>query len=442
LVVCNDKILSSAVCKAYYYCLRRNETGAYLLMGNRSAGGAVRDTLMYDGKPQKKTLPMHIGFDISQTGSGKAGCGFFAHAMIRSMLELAPEHHYSLFPSFGDFWFDAAMPARNPYPGKRVNYGPSHYKLKNARQFWTGSDIERSLGNPDIVHANNFWCPLQLATSRLVYTFYDMGFVVEPSWTTETNRVNCFEGVYRSSVTADWVVAISEASRNHYLNIFPYFPEERIRVVYPCSRFDNGDALGVRPKAIKDIPAGAYWLNVGTIEPRKNQRMLVRAYARYLQRGGLPMPLVLAGGMGWLMDDFQKQLCDLGIADYVVMTGYVSDEELIWLYRNCYANLYPSLFEGFGLPVLEGMQHGAPTLASKTTSIPEVAGEAALLLDPEMHEVWTEAMFILSENQEYRTQLSAVAQEQAEKFHRKHGAASLLNLYGEAVASPKRKTME
>ena len=105
MVVCNDKILSSAVCKAYYYCLRRNETGAYLLMGNRSAGGAVRDTLMYDGKPQKKTLPMHIGFDISQTGSGKAGCGFFAHAMIRSMLELAPEHHYSLFPSFGDFWF-------------------------------------------------------------------------------------------------------------------------------------------------------------------------------------------------------------------------------------------------------------------------------------------------------------------------------------------------
>ena len=382
---------------------------------------------------------MYIGFDISQTGTGKAGCGYFAHAMIRSMLELAPDHHYSLFPSFGDYWFDAAMPAKNPYLGKSVTYGPWHSTREEAREFWTGSDVEQSLGNPDIVHANNFWCPLQLRESRLIYTFYDMGFVVNPSWTTETNRVHCFEGVYRSSVAADWVVAISEASRNHYLSIFPHFPEERIRVVYPCSRFDNTESVGLRPKAVRDIPAGAYWLNVGTIEPRKNQRMLVEAYACYLKRGGSSMPLVLAGGKGWLMDDFQKQVCELGIADSVVMAGYVSDDELIWLYRNCYANLYPSLFEGFGLPVLEGMQFGVPTLTSKTTSMPEVAGEAAMLLDPEESEVWTDAMFQLGENWEFRAQLCAKAQGQAEKFNRKHGAASLLQLYEEAAASPKRE---
>jgi len=382
---------------------------------------------------------MHIGFDISQTGTGKAGCGFFAHAMIRTMLDLASDHHYSLFPSFGDFWFDAAMPDRNPYPGKSVSYGPWHSTREEARKFWTGSGAERSLGNPDIVHANNFWCPLQLSASRLIYTFYDMGFVVCPSWTTETNRIGCFEGVYKSSIAADWVVAISEASRNHYLNIFPHFPEERIRVVYPCSRFDNPESIGLRPETIRDIPSGAYWLSVGTIEPRKNQRFLVEAYARYLQRGGRSMPLVLAGGKGWLMDDFQKQVCELGLADSVIMTGYVSDDELIWLYRNCYANLYPSLFEGFGLPVLEGMQFGAPTLTSKSTSMPEVAGDAALIFDPENSEAWTEAMLQLSENREFRAQLSASAQKQAEKFNRKYGAASLLKLYEEAAASPKRE---
>ncbi len=382
---------------------------------------------------------MHIGFDISQTGSGKAGCGFFAHAMIRSLLELAPEHHYSLYPSFGDFWFDAAMPFKTPYPGRYINYGPRHHQLKEAREFWTGIDVEQSLGNPDIVHANNFWCPLQLATSRLVYTFYDMGFVVDPSWTTETNRVNCFEGVYRSSVAADWVVAISEASRNHYLSIFPHFPEERIRVIYPCSRFDNQESRGLRPEAIRDIPAGAYWLSVGTIEPRKNQRFLVESYLHYLQRGGRSMPLVFAGGKGWLMDDFQKRVSDMGIADSVIMTGYVSDDELIWLYRNCYANLYPSLFEGFGLPVLEGMLFGAPTLTSTTTSMPEVAGDAAWLLDPEDGDAWTEAMLQLSQNPESLVQFSATVQEQAEKFNRRRSAASLLKFYEEVVASPKRK---
>ena len=100
---------------------------------------------------------MHIGFDISQTGSGKAGCGYYAHAMIQAMLELAPEHRYSLFPSFGDFYFDALMPIyNNSYAGRDVQYGPRHLTRETARIFWTGHDVEASLGKPDIVHANNF----------------------------------------------------------------------------------------------------------------------------------------------------------------------------------------------------------------------------------------------------------------------------------------------
>lgn len=382
---------------------------------------------------------MHIGFDISQTGSDKAGCGFFAHAMIQAMLELAPEHRYSLFPSFGDFYFDALMPILNPYTGRDVHYGPRHLSRETARVFWTENDAEASLGLPDIIHANNFWCPVQIASSRLIYTFYDMGFAVDPAWTTEANRVGCFDGVFRSAMAADWVVAISEASRAQYLSAFPHFPEDRIRVIYPCSRFTDSSAKGKRPKALEDIPAGGYWLTVGTIEPRKNQRRLVEAYARYLALGGAPMPLVLAGGKGWLMEDFMKHLSELGMGAYIVMTGYVPDEELIWLYRNCYANLYPSLFEGFGLPVLEGMQFGAPTLTSRATSIPEVAGDAAILLAPEDTEGWAQAMLRLASNRVERDQLSAAARAQAERFDWKRSAASLLQLYVEALAAPKRR---
>lgn len=381
---------------------------------------------------------MHIGFDISQTGSAKAGCGYFAHALIMAMLELGPEHRYSLFPSFGDFYFDAQMPILNPYSGRDVRYGPRHLSRETARNFWNSPLVESSLAHPDVIHANNFWCPTQFTSSRLIYTFYDLGFVAEPSWTTETNRVGCFDGVFRSAFAADWVVAISAASRAHYLSVFPHFPEDRIRVIYPCSRFADSAAQGKRPKALDAISAGCYWLSVGTIEPRKNQRRLVEAYARYLALGGTPMPLVLAGGKGWLMEDFQKQLNAMGIANQVVMTGYVSDTELIWLYRNCYANLYPSLFEGFGLPVLEGMQFGAATLTSHTTSMPEVAGDGAILLDPENIEEWAQSMLRLAANESERDQLSAAAMVQAGRFDWKRSTGALLQLYEEAVALPKR----
>lgn len=381
---------------------------------------------------------MHIGFDISQTGSGKAGCGYFAQALIQYLVDIAPQHRYSLFPSFGDFYFDALMPIRNPYPGHDVHYGPRHLTRETARAFWGREQVEAALGQPDIIHSNNFWCPVQLGSSRLFYTLYDMSFAVEPAWTTEANRIGCFEGVFRSSLAADWVVAISEASRNHYLQVFPHFPEERIRIIHPCSRFPDSEQQGQRPKALAGVPEGEFWLSVGTIEPRKNQRRLADAYARYRAQGGAPMPLVFAGGKGWLMDDFQRHLEELGIAADVVMTGYVSDEELIWLYRNCYANLYPSLFEGFGLPVLEGMQFGAATLSSNSTSLPEVAGEAAVLLAPDDTEGWALAMLQMAANRAERDRLRDAATKQAARFSWKDSANQLLKLYEEALASPKR----
>lgn len=383
---------------------------------------------------------MRIGFDISQTGAGKAGCGYFAHAMIDAMLKLASEHFWSLYPSFGDFWFDPDMPKKNPYHGRNVKYGQWHGNRDESRRYWTAGNVEEALGRPDIIHANNFWCPVQLKSSRLVYTFYDMGFVVDPAWTTETNRVSCFEGVFRSSIAADWVVAISDASREHYLRTFPHFSGDRIRTIYPCSRFNDAAAAGKQPKALEGFAVEAFWLNVGTIEPRKNQHRLTQAYAKYLEHGGAPFPLVLAGGKGWLMDDFQKHLAELGITEHVIMTGYVSDDELVWLYRNCFANIYPSMFEGFGLPVLEGMQFGAPTITSNTTSIPEVAGQAALLIDPEDVEAMAQAMLQLSTDKERRSALKQASVEQAKRFEWKKSAQSLLHLYEEAVAAPKRNT--
>ena len=381
---------------------------------------------------------MHIGFDISQTGAGKAGCGFFAHAMIDAMLEIAPQHRYALYPGFGDFYFDPGMPLSSPYRGRGVRYGPRHLTRAAAASFWGSPEAEARLGRPDVVHANNYWCPTQFATSRVVYTCYDLSFVADPTWTTEANRVGCFEGVFRAAASADWIVAISQASRAHYLRVFPRFPEERIRVIHPSSRFADAAAPGREPRLATRLAAHGFWLCVGTIEPRKNQARLAEAYARYLALGGAPMPLVFAGGKGWLMEGFRRRIESLGIAAHVVMTGYVGDDELVWLYRHCFANLYPSLFEGFGLPIVEGMQFGAPTIASTSTSLPEAAGGAAMLVAPEDTEGWAQAMLRMAREPGERARWSEAARAQAARFDRKASARALLALYDEAVASPKR----
>ena len=381
---------------------------------------------------------MHIGFDISQTGSQKAGCGYYAAALIRAMMEVAPQNRYSLFPSFGDFFFDAKMPIMNPYRGAQVHYGPRHLTRESARNFWNDAKLEKVLGQPDVLHCNNFWTPVQITSSRVIYTLYDLGFVTNADWSTEANRVGCFDGIFRSSVAADWVVAISDYSRAHYLKVFPHFPSERVRVVYPCSRFTDTTRQGTRPAAMKDCQESDFWLSVGTIEPRKNQRLLAEAYARYLEAGGRSMPLVLAGGKGWRMENFPDYLAKLGILDHVKLLGYVTDDEMIWLYRNCYANLYSSVFEGFGLPVLEGMQFGAPTMSSNTTSIPEVTGAAAILISPHESEAGAQKMLDLSLDAEKRRILGASARERAQRFNWGRSATSMLAIYQEAVNSTKR----
>ena len=357
------------------------------------------------------------------------------------MIAIAPQHRYSLYPSFGDFFFNAQMPILNPYHGGHVNYGPRHLTRESARAFWNQDELEVALGRPNIIHSNNFWTPVQITSSRLIYTLYDIGFAVNPDWTTETNRVGCFDGIFRSSIAADWVVAISEYSRAHYLKLFPHFPADRVRVIYPCSRFTDSRHKGTPPGALKGLGANGFWLSVGTIEPRKNQLLLVQAYARYLEAGGHPMPLVLAGGKGWLMEDFQQQVANLGLSDRVILTGYVSDDEMVWLYRNCYASLYPSVFEGFGLPILEGMQFGAPTLSSNATSMPEVAGDAAILLSPHDPETWTQCMLDLAADEVKRRRLILAARKRAKHFQWERSAASMLEIYEEAKRAPKRANM-
>jgi glycosyltransferase involved in cell wall biosynthesis len=382
---------------------------------------------------------MKIGFDISQTGKDKAGCGYFADSLIRALTGVDQENEYLLYPHFGtSFWDPAAKKSTRNIEAANVSRIIVGHDFHESRGFWEHlpEDGEVTLGNPDIIHANNFSCPQGIRHARLVYTLYDLAFLVHPEYTSEINRWNCFAGVFNASCHADFIVAISDYSRRSFLETFPHYPAERIRTVHLGSRFGAGSGYD-SGTAIPGLVPEQFWLAVGTLEPRKNVRRLLRAYAMFHRRNGTALPLVLAGGKGWLEDDLEEFIGSLGIRENVRLLGYVSDAELVWLYRNCFAFLYPSLFEGFGLPVLEALSLGAAVITSNTTSLPEVAGDAAWYVDPLQEGEMVQAMAGLASDGLRRKELKARAPLQARRFSWEGCAAEVLEVYAEVVRCPK-----
>jgi glycosyltransferase involved in cell wall biosynthesis len=286
------------------------------------------------------------------------------------------------------------------------------------------------------VHSNNFFCPRGLGHARLVYTLYDLMFLEVPESTTEANRIACFTGAFEASLRADLIVAISHYSRNHFLATFPHYPPDRIHVVHLASRFHLQTDCA-RPHRLARLQPGQFWLNVGTVEPRKNQRRMLQAYARLRNQSDGNFPIVLAGGKGWLMEDFERFVDELGLRQDVVILGYVDDAELQWLYQNCFAFLYPSLFEGFGLPVLEAMTLGAPVITSNGTSLPEIVGSAGLMVDPLDENAIFEAMRKLATGHVDRQRLRQQAMVQAQEFSWDSTARRVLDLYQQVVAIPR-----
>jgi glycosyltransferase involved in cell wall biosynthesis len=286
------------------------------------------------------------------------------------------------------------------------------------------------LGWPDIIHANNFYCPGPVGKSKLVYTLYDLAVFSHPDLTTEANRLVCANGIFRASLYADFIVAISNSTRSHFLNTFPHYPDDRVAVVYPASRFALEDGTG---RALKGLSPGTFWLAVGTLEPRKNWRGLLKAYAGLRKRGRTERLLVMAGSPGWMEEDLPQYIKYLGIEEFVIRTGYIPDAQLRWLYAHCFAFVYPSLFEGFGMPVLEAMSMGAAVITSNASSLPEVAGDAGIMVDPHDPGGLAEAMLRLENDPKLLAGCRSAGLTRSENFSWDRSASLVLAHY-EALA--------
>ncbi len=215
---------------------------------------------------------------------------------------------------------------------------------------------------------------------KILTTVCDMTWMRFPETMKAQNRSRLSAGLERSVRAADRIITISEFSKREITELLS-LPEERVAVI-PCAANCTDDSEPFDPVAAKYGIRQPYLLYVGTIEPRKNLVRLLRAYEQLRQRDGIPHQLVLAGEKGWNNESFDGALAASTAKDSVVMTGFISEAEKNTLYRHAALFVFPSLYEGFGIPPLEAMHWGCPVVTADAASLPEVVGDAAVLVDP------------------------------------------------------------
>lgn len=320
---------------------------------------------------------MLIGIDASRTTRAvRTGTEGYALHLIRALLRLDGGHRYRLY-------FNQAPP-----PGLFPE-GAYEARVIPFPRLWTHVRlaIEVTRHPVDVLFVPAHVLPL-VSAGRSVVTVHDLGYLAFPQAHRPLDRLYLDFSTRWNVTRATRVLADSEATRRDLITRYRA-PAEKIEVAYP-----GWDEALWRPVPQAQIAAvkarygiaGDYILYLGTLQPRKNLVRLVRAFARLLgsdlAQAENRLQLVLAGQAGWLAQEVFEAVRRLGLGSAVVFTGYVADEEAVALMSGAQAFVFPSLYEGFGFPVLEAMACGVPVVCSNVSSLPEVAGEAALLVDP------------------------------------------------------------
>ena len=377
---------------------------------------------------------MKIGIDVTAALTQGGGIGRYTRELVQAVTAIDAANSYRFFSAKPP----ASLPVPNPLPqAKNVRHCPSPLNERWLYRLWyrlrLPLPVQWVTGRLDLFHSPDFVLPPVNGRIPTLLTVHDLSFIHYPH-VFPPRLVQYLNQVVPWSIQrATHILADSKATRHDLLTIWQV-PPEKVTVLYSGvhERFrpvEEEVVTAVRRKYhLHQYP---YILSVGTLQPRKNYQMLIRAFAPLARQ--LPHHLVISGGKGWLYQEMLAEVNRQGVSDRVHFIGFVDDADLPALYSAADLFVFPSLYEGFGLPLLEAMGCGTAVLTSNSASLPEVAGTAARQLDPQDQAAWTEQMQALLTDENALNQLVAAGFLQARHFSWQSSARKLLKIYRQLI---------
>lgn len=380
---------------------------------------------------------MNISFDAVPLISDRmTGIGWCEAGQTMALARLYPENRYtySFFSRKDDH---IKLERIAPFAGKNIDTRLVHFSGYIYRAASTFLPVPYSTffgTSDDLTHFFNYIVPPGVK-GKTVVTVHDMVYKAFPETVRARTKYMLGSGLKQSMNRADMIVTDSRFSKDEIIKYFPQH-SDKIRVVQ-CGVDLEKFRPCTEPERIPEVKKslgieGDYFLYLGTIEPRKNLERLIKAYHICTQRIGSDLPkLVLAGGKGWLYDSIFAKVTELGLTDRVIFTKYVPSEDMNPLMCGAVAFVFPSIYEGFGMPPLEAMACGVPVLASDAASLPEVTGDCAVICDAYSEESIAEGLLHLYDDTALRADLSRRGLERASQFTWDASAKQLYNVYKE-----------
>jgi len=378
---------------------------------------------------------MHIGLEATTLRSpGLGGVWRYTDSLIRALARHAGPHRYSLL--FVNKPWAKVPPPEVPPPMRLVNVTSMSNFLFTF--FWPPIprgkfkrlSVDSFLGPVNVFHSINT-TPLPQRQGKRVVTVHDLTCLLFPQFHPWDRRMLFRLSIHRAARLADAIIVPSAATGRDLAARFP-LAKSRIRVVphAPNERFvplPSADCLPVLAR--HGLAQGDYLLFVGNVEPRKNLQALIEAYDRMRKATRLSPRLAIAGGAGWKNQGIHRAAATSAFAADIRFLGHVADADLPPLIGGALAFVYPSLYEGFGLPPLEAMACGTPVITSNRSSLPEVVGDATLVVDPDDRKELADAMARLVSDVRLREDLRARGFERVQGFSWDETARRTIEVY-------------
>lgn len=372
---------------------------------------------------------MRIAIDYTAAIRQGAGIGTYVRNLTAAMLTQDTVNHYTLLTS-------GRPTPKHPFPVAANVQGRSILipdRYLNILWYRWRVPVPASIfsGSVDIYHGPDFVLPPLSKKVRKVVTVHDLAFLEHPEYAVPSLAAYLKQVVPRAVEEADVVATVSHEVSRTLMKHFQA-PREKLTVipngVNPYFRRIT-DPIILNATRYKFGLKQPFVFTVGTMQPRKNHIGLIKAFYEARQQKKGPALLAIAGEEGWLYEETRKTVADLKLENKVRFLGRVSDLELISLYSMAEIFAFPSFFEGFGIPPLEAMACGAPVITSNTSSLPEVVGDAALLVDPANVSEMAQALVRLSEDEALRQELQRKGYERAKEYSWEKSASKQLNIY-------------